>query len=66
MPLGYDTDQGHRVLPLRCFLFLLPYSIYFHALIMHYHAYIDMKGVLQQEYFQPSILPLVLPVGNKT
>ena len=29
----------------------------FHALIMHYYAYFDKRGVLKQEYSQPTILP---------
>ena len=45
------------VLPLRCFLFLLPHYIYVYAIIMQYFSYIDKREVLQQEYFQPPILP---------
>ena len=42
------------VLPLRCFLILLPNFIHVYAIMMHY---------FQQEYSQPPILPLVISSG---
>ena len=46
-----------RVLPLKCFLFLLPNYIHGYAIIMQYFSYLDKREVLQQEYSQPTILP---------
>ena len=43
------------VLPLRCFLFLLPN--FNHAIIMQLFSYLDEREVLQQEYSPPPILP---------
>ena len=59
-PLDYYTDQGplgpRSVLPLRCFLLLLPNNIHCNA-IMQKFSYVDKREVLQQEYSQPPILP---------
>ena len=46
-----------QVLPLRCFLFLLPNYINVHAIIMQYVSYLDESEVLQQEYSQLTIFP---------
>ena len=45
-----------RVLPLKCFLFLLPNYMHVYAIIMHYFSLFDKREVLQQEYFQLPIL----------
>ena len=45
------------VLPLRCFLFLLPNYIHVYAIIMESFSHLDKGEVLQQEYSQPPILP---------
>ena len=37
--------------------FSLPYYIHVDAIIMQYVSHLDKKGVLQQEYSQPPILP---------
>ena len=46
-----------KVLPLRCFLSLLPNHIHVYAITMEYFTDLDKREVLQQEYFQPPILP---------
>ena len=38
------------VLPLRCFLFLLPNYIHVYVFKMKYFSYLDKRGVLQQAY----------------
>ena len=45
------------VLPLRCFLFLLPSYIHVYTIIMHQFTYLNTREVLQQEYSQLPILP---------
>ena len=67
-PLGCPTDQGpYRamvsmmakgcivafILPLRCFLFLLPN----YCIVIQWFSYLDKRQALQQEYSQPPILP---------
>ena len=44
-------------LPLMCFIFLLPNIIIVYVIIMQYFLHIDKRGLLQQEYSQPSKLP---------
>ena len=57
------TDELFRaavsILPLRCFLFLLPNYIHVYAntCTMQQFLYLDKREVLQQEYPQPLILP---------
>ena len=51
------------VLPQRCVFILLPKYIYVDAIIMRYVSYLDKKGVLQQEYFQPQYSPLLTSGG---
>ena len=46
-----------RVLPLRCFLFLLPNYMHVYAIIMQHFSHFDKREVFQQEYSQPPILP---------
>ena len=46
-----------QVLPLRCFLFLLPNYMHVYAMIMQHFSHFDKREVLQQEYSQPPILP---------
>ena len=46
-----------RVLPLRCFFFLLPNYIHVYAIIMIWFHNCDKREVLQQEYSQHTILP---------
>ena len=54
-----------QILPLRCFLFLLPIYTHVHAIIMEYLSHFDKKEVLEQEYSQPPILPSPhRPVGQ--
>ena len=71
LPLAIILTKAHRamvsimakgclaacVLPLSFFLFLLPNYIHFYAIIMQMFSYLDKRGVFQQEYFQPPILP---------
>ena len=45
-----------RVLPLRCFLLLLPNYIHIYANIGQKFSCFDKREVLQQEYSQPPIL----------
>ena len=46
-----------QVLPLRCFLFLIPNYIHVYPIIMQKLSYLDEREVLQQEYSQSPILP---------
>ena len=47
-----------RVLPLRCFLFLLPNYMYaYNAIIMQHFSHVGTREVLQQEYSRFPIFP---------
>ena len=46
------------ILPLRCFLFLLPNYTHVYEIIMQWiFFYLDKRELLQHEYSQPPILP---------
>ena len=52
-----------RVLPLRCFLFLLPNYMHVYAKIMHYFSHFDKREVLQQNTPNPQYSPLLTSGG---